>query len=287
MHIAFIGTGLMGSRMTKHLIEQGHTVTAYNRTAEKLEPLREAGVTIAATAADAIAATDATITMLSNAEAIRDVLLENETRPALNGKTIIQMATIAPQQSRDLQTEIEAAGGYYIECPVLGSLPEAEKGTLILMVGATPEQFQQWQPLISCFGEKPRLIGPVGHAAAIKLAMNQLIASLTAAFSLSLGFAQREGLNIDTFMDILRESALYAPTFDKKLDKMLNRDFHNPNFPVQHLLKDIDLFLDEAQQIGLNTSILEGVRPLIETALNSANEPEDYSALYTSVNPPH
>ncbi|OOZ42277.1 hydroxyacid dehydrogenase [Solemya pervernicosa gill symbiont] len=287
MHIAFIGTGLMGNRMAKRLIESGHHLIAYNRTAERTTPLKEAGAEVAATAADAISSAEVVITMLTDAEAIESMLLNQDTHTALSGKTIIQMATIAPQQSRDLQAAIEAAGGRYLESPVLGSLPEAEAGTLILMVGATPEQFKQWQPLLTILGSNPRLIGPVGHAAAIKLAMNQLIASLTAAFSLSLGFVQREGLNIDSFMEIVRESALYAPTFDKKLDKMLSRNFSNPNFPVQHLLKDVDLFLDEANQIGLNTSILEGVRPLIEQALNSSNEAEDYSALYKSVNPLH
>ncbi len=285
MHIAFVGTGLMGSPMARRLLDNGFEVSVYNRDRAKAEHLAAAGARVCASAAEALEGAATCVTMLTNADAIRGVLLDDATRPALKGVTVIQMATIAPQQSRELLAEFQAAGGDYLESPVLGSIPEATRGTLILMVGATPEQFERWQPVLMSFGPHPRLIGPAGHAAAIKLALNQLIAGLTATFSLSLGFAQKEGLDLDTFMEIVRESALYAPTFDKKLNKMLARDFAKPNFPVQHLLKDIDLFLDEAKSLGLNTSSLEGVRPLVTEALAKSTEPEDYSALYKSVVP--
>lgn len=285
MKLAFIGTGLMGQRMAIRLLNAGHELAVYNRHRDKAEPLAAGGARVCDSPREALEGAAAAIAMLTDAGALRALLLDAATCPALSGVTVIQMATIAPQQSRDLLHDIQASGGDYFECPVLGSLPEAEQGALILMAGCTREQFERWQPVLTCFGPAPRLIGPVGHAAAIKLALNQLIASLTAAFSLSLGFVQREGLDTGIFMDILRQSALYAPTFDKKLDKMLNRDFSRPNFPVQHLLKDVDLFLREARALGLNTVALEGVRPLIEEAMRKATEAEDYSALFRSVNP--
>ena len=91
------------------------------------------------------------------------------------------------------------------------------------------------------FSPQPLHIGPVGSAAAIRLAMNQLICSLTTSFALSLGLIIREGIDIDIFMKILRDSALYAPTFDKKLQRMLERNYENPNFPAKHLLKDTNI----------------------------------------------
>ena len=80
--------------------------------------------------------------------------------------------------------------------------------------------------------------------------MNQLIAGLTSSFSLSLSLIEKEAVDVDQFMEVVRSSALYAPTFDKKLDRMLERDFSNPNFPSKHLSKDTKLFLDVAKQLG-------------------------------------
>ena len=221
--------------------------------------------------------------MLSDASAIASTLLS--TPSALQSKTILQMGTIAPDESRNLCEKVQAAGGDYLESPVLGSIPQVKSGELILMVGATPEQFEQWTPLLKCFGPKPQLMGEVGTAAATKLAMNQLIGSLTAAFSMSLGLVQQEGLAIEKFMAIVRESALYAPTFDKKLERMCDRNFANPNFPTKHLLKDMDLFVQAAQAKGIETAVAEGVSAIASKAIEQGLADEDYSALYSVINP--
>jgi 3-hydroxyisobutyrate dehydrogenase len=153
------------------------------------------------------------------------------------------------------------------------------------MVGASPEHFQKWSELLKHFGPEPVLLGPVGSAAAAKLALNQLIASLTSAFALSLGFVERQGVEVEQFMQILRQSALYAPTFDKKLQQMRDRNYANPNFPTKHLLKDTNLFLTEAQSIGLNVSSLEGVRKVLETAQQLGLSEADYSSLFSAITP--
>lgn len=285
MKIAFLGIGLMGLPMARRLLQAGHEVRVYNRSRAKAEPLAADGATVADSPAAALGGAECAVLMLSDVAAIRAVLFGDESRAALQGCTVIQMGTIAPAHSKALAEECATAGAGYLEAPVLGSIPEAKDGRLIVMAGATLEQFERFKPVLTCIGPAPRLIGPVGQAAAVKLALNQLIASLTAAFSLSLGFVEREGIDVDLFMTILRESALYAPTFDKKLPKMLSRNFANPNFPSQHLLKDLRLFLEEAQTLGLNTSALEGVQPLIEETLRRHPEPTDYSALFEAVVP--
>ncbi len=87
-------------------------------------------------------------------------------------------------------------------------------------------------------------------------------------------------------MGILRESPLYAPTFDKKLPRMRERDFTNPNFPVAHLLKDVDLFLEEAGRMGLATESLDGVRQLLKNTIAQGWGEDDYSALFNGINSP-
>ncbi len=222
MKVAFLGTGLMGLPMAQRLLAANIEVVAYNRTPEKLAPLQAAGAEVVTHPRHAIRAAECIILMLTNAAAIYHVLLSDTSWRTLEGRTIIQMGTITPTESQDIRDAVVGGGGEYIEAPVLGSIPEAKTGKLIVMVGAEPEQYQRHLELLQNFGSEPLLVGSVGTAAALKLALNQLIASLTTSFALSLAFIQRQGVDIGLFMQILRDSSLYAPTFDKKLQRMLD-----------------------------------------------------------------
>lgn len=285
MRLSLLGTGLLGNPMAQRLHESGIPVCVWNRSAEKTRDLVQKGIAVAASPREAIAASDVAILMLSDAAAIRTTVLAPETLSALQNKTILQMGTIGPEESRTAASAVEQAGGRYAECPVLGSIPEAAAGKLILMFGGTKALFDVLNPILIALGTNPNFIGSVGQAAALKLAMNQLIASLTIAFSQSLGLVQKSGIDISLFMEILRGSALYAPTFDKKLKRLLTSDFGNPNFPVRHLLKDINLFLDSAKLAGLSCAAAEGVKAACEkTVLMGAGE-EDYSAIFKAVMP--
>ncbi|MDT8384362.1 MAG: NAD(P)-dependent oxidoreductase [Gammaproteobacteria bacterium] len=284
--LAVFGTGLMGAPLVERLLEAGYKVVVWNRSPEKLDPLVARGALRAQTPAQAVRSAEVLITWLADRVAIQEVLFPAERASLLKGKTILQMATIGPAHSRGLEDAAIAHGAEYLEAPVLGSIPEAKKGRLLLMVGATEQQFERFLPLLSVFGENPVYVGEVGKAAAMKLAFNQLIAGLTASFSLSLGLIQKEGLRVEQFMDILRDSALYAPTFDKKLLRMLERDYANPNFPTRHLLKDTELFIDAAADQGLTTVGLEGVRDIIALALAKGLADADYSAINEVIHPP-
>lgn len=285
MKIGFLGTGLMGEPMAQQLLAAQIPVIAYNRTPAKLEALKAAGAEVTHSPREAIQASNCLILMLTNATAIKEVILSEASAPLLANRTIIQMATIAPFESQEIHEAVVKQGGDYLEAPVLGSIPEAKRGELLVMVGGTEAQFQQWLGILKNFGTEPMLIGPVGTAAATKLALNQLIASLTTAFSLSLSFVQNQGVNVEKFMHILRQSALYAPTFDKKLQRMCDRHYANPNFPTKHLLKDINLFLIQAQEIGLDARSLEGVRQVVQKAIKLGFSQEDYSAIFSAINP--
>ncbi|MCU0524621.1 MAG: NAD(P)-dependent oxidoreductase [Elainella sp. Prado103] len=282
MRIGFIGTGLMGAAMVERLLTQ-KPVMVYNRSPEKLQPLQRAGADIASSVLDVLQQCEPIILMVSDGAAIQSLLLSESTKTGLNQRTIIQMGTIGSSESRAFQTAVEAAGGQYLEAPVLGSLPEAKAGKLLIMVGATSEQFQRCLPVLQLLGTEPQWIGEVGTAAALKLALNQLIASLTTAFSLSLSFVQQQGVPVEVFMNILRQSALYAPTFDKKLERMLDQNYANPNFPTKHLLKDTGLFLREAEPLGLAVDSLAGVQQILETACDAGWAESDYSALFAAV----
>lgn len=285
MKVGFLGTGLMGQAMVKRLLSVGVAVVAYNRTESKLATLQEAGAEVSNNPLDVVRSSDCLILMLSDATAIQDILFSEKNVPQLANRTVIQMSTISPSQSQEIQQKVIENEGDYLEVPVLGSIPEAEAGKLLLMVGASQEQFEKWFQLLQHLGSEPMLIGEVGTAAAMKLALNQLIASLTASFALSLGFLERQGVNVEKFMEILRQSALYAPTFDKKLQRMRDRNYANPNFPTKHLLKDVDLFIAQGEEINLNLASLEGVRQIVREAVKSGFSQEDYSALFSAIAP--
>lgn len=285
MKIGFLGAGLMGSPMATQLQKSGHQVTAWNRTQAKLEPLISEGIEVASSPQSAIAAADAIVLMLTDAVAIQETLFSDAAQSALLGRTVIQMSTIAPAESKAIAEQVRLVGGDYLEAPVLGSIPEAKAGTLILMVGATPKQFEQWRPVLQCLGPAPALIGPVGAGAALKLAMNQLIGSLTTAFAMSLGLVKTEAIDVAKFMHIVRQSALYASTFDKKLQRMCDRNFTNPNFPTKHLLKDMTLFVKAAEAQGMDAIAAESVCQLASKALALGWADADYSALFAAVNP--
>ena len=285
MHISLLGTGLMGVSLARRLAECGHRVRIWNRTLEHALTLEDEHIEVKVDAACAVEGANVVILTLSNATAINAVLALPGVLHALSGSVLVQMGTISPQQSRALASSLEAAGVAYLEAPVLGSRPEAFKGKLQVMAGGKPEVFDRCLPLLRDCGSEPMLIGPVGQAAALKLALNQLIAALTTGFALSLGLVRQEGVSVDVFMDILRGSALYAPTFDKKLDRMISGDYSSPNFPLKHLLKDVDLCRDVAVSDGLEAGVLDAIARLLEVGIAGGHGDDDYSSLAVVVDP--
>jgi 3-hydroxyisobutyrate dehydrogenase len=278
----------MGRAFVERFQSQGHTVRVFNRTRDAVKDLEESGVDVCDSVEELISASDTVILMVSNADAIREVLSLDQPDvqgPGLRDRTILQMATIAPSQSIALDDAITSRGGHYLEAPVLGSLPEARSGTLIIMAGGPQAVFEEALPVLQVLGSAPRYIGKTGSAAALKLAMNQLIAALTAGFSLSLGYARKHGVDTELFMDTVRESALYAKTYDKKLDKYLSRDFGKANFSTRHLLKDIRLFIDDAKAAGLNTAALEGIEQITRQTVEEGYDVMDYSSIYQTIAP--
>ena len=269
----------MGYPMAVRLLKAGHVVTVFNRHYEKAHSLKHFGATVVRHVEQAVGQADCVVLTLSDAKAIQDVLFSKK-KIVLAAKTVIQMGTISPKESVELCKKVIKADGEYFECPVLGSRKEAKAGVLILMVGSTHKQFEQWEGFLKCFGLHPRWIGVVGKAAALKLALNQLIAALNSAFALSLSFVQKQGVKVEDFMEILRHSVLYAPTFDKKLLTMLHHQYARPNFSTKNMLKDVELFLKESRLHRLSTEALQGIEKVLIKAVKKGLQDDDYCSLF-------
>jgi 3-hydroxyisobutyrate dehydrogenase len=285
MKVSVLGAGLMGAPMAERLLDGGHQLTVWNRTAAKLAPLTARGAAPAASPREALAASEASLLMLRDGPVTERLLLEGDGLPDLAGRTLIQMGTISPAESQALAEAVAEAGGDYLEAPVLGSTPQAREGKLLIFAGGDPDLFERWLPLLAELGIGPRRVGRIGSAAAVKIALNQVIASHVTALSLALGLVRGGGVSPEIFMDILRKSSLYAAAFDGKLPRLLARDFAAPNFPTEMLLKDVDLALGEARDLELDGSALAGIRQVLSRAVDGGWGRDDYSAVYAVIDP--
>lgn len=285
MRVTLLGLGLMGLPIAHRLLQRGHEVTAWNRSEERLDLAAAEGIEVEPDLVQAVTDNELLLLTLSDASAIESVLFNAQVEPLLKSKTVIQMGTIAPDESRALGARVEGAGGKYLEAPVLGSIPEARNGELIIMAAGAEAVYHHCLLLLRGLGKEVDLIGSVGQAAAMKLAMNQLIAALTVGFAQSLGLVRAEGVEVEQFMKLLRESALYAPTFDKKLQKYIEHDYSNANFPLKHLIKDVGLFKQVAESSGMNAQVSDAMLSVLKSGEQAGYGEEDYSALYEAINP--
>ena len=275
--VALLGTGTLGSAIARRFLSQGLDVHVWNRDSSRTAPLIDLGA-IAIT--DLHAATrkcDSIVTVLTTGDVTTEVVAA---LGQLNGSTVIPMGTMGVTESRKLAAQVLQKNGKYLEAPVLGSKPQALSGSLLVMAGGDADVFEQQLELLRHLSQQPKLVGPVGSGAATKLALNQLIASLTHSFSLSLRLIQQAGVPVETFMEILRPSALYAPTFDKKLERMLLGHYEDPNFSTALLRKDLELFLQETRAAGVQDLGLQGLAQLLNKANGTQLDHQDYCALH-------
>lgn len=283
MKIAIIGAGLMGSSIAIKLKENSYDVVAYNRTIQKIAKLKEHGIEISDSVKFCINESDILLLLLSDYDAIQSVILQDNLINLLKNKTIIQMGTILPDESIELHKVLTNNDVKYFEAPVLGSVPQIMNSNLIVMCAGDEELLSKNKVIFSAFSKDIYFIGEVGKAAALKLALNNFIASHIIAFSLSYGIVEKTQIDSNTFMDILRKSALYAPMFDNKLPLIQSGDFSKANFPTKHLLKDIRLINELANNLKLNSNHLSEFIKITEKAIRKGYADLDYSSIFKAI----
>ena len=277
--IAFLGLGAMGVPMAERLIEAGEEVTVWNRTPERAE--RFAGrARVAATPAEAAAGADAVVTMLAAPDAVEAVVLDQGTAAAMRpGATLVEMSTIGPDALAGLASELPD-GIELIDAPVLGSVPNATDGTLKVMVGASDEQFERWQPTLSALGT-PIHVGPRGAGAAMKLVVNSTLAGQIAVLGEALLLADRLGLEQEPVAEVLLGSPI-GPALSRKLDAVRSGSFP-PSFKLELMSKDVRLFLDAAEKRGVDPRVAVAVAAWLDDAESEGMGALDYSALIAAI----
>lgn len=277
--LGVVGVGKLGFAIAVRLLEKGQSLWIYNRSLEKAVLLMDRGVEVSRSVAHLLENAETILSVLSDGSVSRELLLKQEND--WSGRTLIQMGTIAPRESVEICGAVRERGGRYLEAPVLGSVPQALTGELLIMAAGDPVVFEQCRPVLEILGKQQcRHVGEIGKGAAMKLAFNHLIAVMTAAFAASHRYLEREGADLRLFMEMLRASALYAPTFDKKEKMMAERSFEQANFSLRHLQKDLALVRDAFSGFDGYDEVLSGVDKMIGAAMEKGLSECDYSALY-------
>lgn len=252
--IAFIGTGLMGHGMAGRLIEAGHAVRVYNRTAAKTEALVEAGARAAASPAEAADGADAVFAMLSDDTASRQVWLGPEGvfagGPAADA-LCIECSTLSASWVRELADAATVRGFSYIDCPVTGYPHMAADGSMTLFVGADDQTLARARPFLTPLCKEIIHFGAVGTGTAYKLVVNLMGAVQIAAAAEGLMIAERAGLDRQTVADAICKGAAASPQVVRNVKKMAaNEHETNITFSGRLRLKDTLYGMALAKAVG-------------------------------------
>jgi 3-hydroxyisobutyrate dehydrogenase len=248
--VGFLGLGIMGSRMARNLAQKGFQVVAWNRTPARVVELAQYGVRAAATPAELAGQVDAFCTCVADPAALREVafgprgLLEG----ARAGQLYIDFSTVSVELVRELAQRFGERSVDFADAPVTGSKIGADKGTLVMMCGASEAAFARALPVFQAVGEKWIHCGPVGAGTQVKLAGNALIALMLQGLSEGMLLTQKAGVDPRKLLEVIQASAFRSPYFEAKGQAMLRRDF-DTTFAIDLMFKDLSLFLENA---GIN-----------------------------------
>jgi 3-hydroxyisobutyrate dehydrogenase-like beta-hydroxyacid dehydrogenase len=279
--LAFIGLGLMGTPMAARLLEAGHDLTVWNRTAEKTRSLTDQGATAAATPMEAVAGVDAVITMVTNAEALEQVVLgENGVATGLAaGQLLIDMSTVGPDAVRSVAARLPA-GVDMVDAPVRGSVPQAITGRLAIYVGADQADFERVQPILAPLGTLHH-VGGLGAGAATKVVVNSTLGAAIAAFGEALALGDDFGLDRSVVLDVLSDTPIASTVEAKRAN--VESDRYPASFKLSLALKDLNLVNQIAEQTGRRLEVAPASRDWLERAAQAGAGDLDYSAVIPTI----
>jgi 3-hydroxyisobutyrate dehydrogenase-like beta-hydroxyacid dehydrogenase len=265
--VGFVGLGAMGSRIAGRLLDAGHTVHATNRTQAKAEPLIARGLVWHDTAQQVAAAADVTFTMVTDDAALRAVTsgAEGILAGLTTGKVLVDMSTVSPAASTEVAAQVSTRGAQMLDAPVSGSLPQAEAGTLVIMVGGEADAFASAEPLLRHLGQTVTHVGANGHGLVLKLAINISLAVQPLAFAEGLLLAQRSGIDPRLAAEVISSSPIGSPMLKARVPLFL--DPNQPAwFDMAMMHKDIRLATAAGAQLGSPTPAAELADQLLERA---------------------
>lgn len=263
--VAFLGLGAMGKPMAARLVHCGFDVRVYNRTKNVATGLTKLGASPWATPRECVSGADVVITMLSDAEALANVLegpvgvlaafaaQKRKPRPVL-----VDMSTIGRRAAISAARRVEEHGGKFVDAPVSGSVGPASTGHLVALVGGGVTTVERVRPVLSALCKRVIHAGPIGQGQALKVILNGIGAHHLVALTSMLALAERAGLARDIVLDAFTSGAFATPSYVGKREKLLARDY-TAEFTLALTQKDCALNVDLQEELGLTLPVLRAI----------------------------
>jgi 3-hydroxyisobutyrate dehydrogenase-like beta-hydroxyacid dehydrogenase len=250
--IGFVGLGAMGGRVAGRLLACGHTVYGTNRTQSKADALIADGLLWRDTPREVAEATQLVFSMVTDDAALEAITAGPDGILAGLGsdKVYVDMSTVSPAASQLLSDRVQAVGARMLDAPVSGSVPAAEQGSLVIMVGGDATAYHQVEPLLRQLGQKVTHVGGNGLALLLKLAINLSLGAQLLAFSEGLLLAERGGIDRATAIEVMNGSPIGSPMLQARRDLLMDLP-DEAWFDVQLMQKDIRLALRTADTLGI------------------------------------
>jgi 3-hydroxyisobutyrate dehydrogenase-like beta-hydroxyacid dehydrogenase len=275
--VAVVGLGGMGSRIARRFLDAGHELIVWNRDRAKTAPLTDLGASAADSPAEAARAAEAAVLMVSGPDALREVTEgpEGIAAGASTSPTVIQMTTVGPADVSRLASILPAETGL-LDAPVLGSLPEAESGTLIIFAGGPASLVKRWTPLLSDLGSVVH-VGPLGAGTAAKLVANGTLFGVLGLLGEALALAEGLDLSRDVVFDVLGATPLAAQAERRR--EAIETGRYPTRFALSLALKDADLIRAAGAASETELRLGAAARAWLLEANEAGLGDEDYSAV--------
>lgn len=259
--VGYVGLGVMGSAVTRRLLDAGHTVTVWNRTREKAEPLLASGAAWADTPREVAERSEFVFTMVTNTAAVKAVTEGDDGILAglAPGKIYVDMSTASPANTRALAEAVAAAGAEMLDSPVSGTSITVDQGKASLMVGGDEDAVERARPVLEAIGPKVIHVGGHGAAVTMKIAVNLSLAVQMLAFSEGVLLAEKTGIPREKAVEVMLASVIASPMVAYRGPLVLGHP-EEVWFDCHMMQKDMNLALELGRELEV---------PLPSTALTN------------------
>lgn len=278
--IGFIGTGVMGASIVRHLLQADYVVSVYNRTKAKAEPLIAEGAAWCDTPKQIVDASDIIFTIVGYPSDVEETYYGSEGifSTDVNGKILVDMTTSTPSLAKKIyQTALEREANA-LDAPVSGGDLGAKNGTLTIMVGGDQAVYDQVVPLFEVFGSKVNLQGGPGAGQHTKMANQIMIAGTMTGMTELLVYAKASGLDLEKVLDTVGGGSAANWSLTNYAPRILKEDY-TPGFFAKHFLKDLKIALDEADKMNVKLPATERAKELYQELNDKGFENDGTQAL--------
>lgn len=284
--VGFLGLGIMGSGMAHNLLKGGHTVSVYNRTRARADKLQESGATVADSPRQAAHEADLIVSMVADDVASRQVWLgtDGALDAAKPGAILIESSTLTPKWIQELAAQAQARHCEFLDAPVVGSKPQAEKGELGFFVGGDTATLDKARPYLDLMGTAVHHLGPNGTGAMMKL-LNNLVGGVEMTVLVeATALAEASGMDMDQFVKVLLAGPASPGLFPRKLPQLLARDYRAA-FSLKLMHKDMTYALAEGAAYDIPMPTVAAAREIMRMAIAQGRGDEDVMALRELIQP--